>query len=89
MREITQDPDFVYEISCDQMCGKGHYSMRGTIVVETQEEYDQWIVTQKAQYLTANPSKDPNAPKTVPAGVNTGDSTSRPNGEPVAMAGGK
>src|SRR5690606_20478571 len=25
--------DFAYEISCDQMCGKGHYSMRGTITV--------------------------------------------------------
>jgi cytochrome c oxidase subunit 2 len=33
MKEITKDPDFVYEISCDQMCGKGHYTMRGVIAV--------------------------------------------------------
>jgi cytochrome c oxidase subunit II len=28
MKKITDDPDFVYEISCDQMCGAGHYNMR-------------------------------------------------------------
>jgi cytochrome c oxidase subunit II len=59
MKEESGNPDFVYEISCDQMCGRGHYSMRGTIVVETQEEYDQWLVTQKPQYYTAFPDKNP------------------------------
>lgn len=39
MKKITNDPDFVYEISCDQMCGKGHYKMRGVIVVED-KKYD-------------------------------------------------
>jgi cytochrome c oxidase subunit II len=33
MQKITGNPDFVYEISCDQMCGKGHYKMRGVIAV--------------------------------------------------------
>lgn len=59
MRKKTGNPDFVYEISCDQMCGKGHWSMRGTIVVETQEEFDAWIAGKKPQYLVANPDKDP------------------------------
>ena len=35
MIEKSGDPDFVYEISCDQMCGKGHYGMRGVVIVET------------------------------------------------------
>jgi cytochrome c oxidase subunit 2 len=47
MKTKTGNPNFVYEISCDQMCGKGHYSMRGTVVVETQEEYDAWLAKQK------------------------------------------
>jgi len=87
MRDELQDPEFVYEISCDQMCGKGHYSMRGTIVVETQEEYDTWLVTQKAQYLTANPSKDPNAvkPPAAPAGSDS-TKTSADTTKAVAMA---
>ncbi len=33
MQKITDDPDFVYEISCDQMCGASHYKMRGVIEV--------------------------------------------------------
>ena len=63
MKEKTDNPDFVYEISCDQMCGKGHWSMRGTIVVETQEEFDAWLAGKKPQYLVANPDKDPAAKK--------------------------
>jgi len=63
MREENADPEFVYEISCDQMCGKGHYSMRGTIVVETQAEYDVWLAQQKPQYLAAFPDKNPAAVK--------------------------
>ena len=63
MKEKTGNPDFVYEISCDQMCGKGHWSMRGTIIVETQEEFDAWLAGKKPQYLVANPGKDPAAKK--------------------------
>jgi len=48
MKQKTGNPDFVYEISCDQLCGKGHWSMRGTIVVETQEEFDAWVASKKA-----------------------------------------
>ena len=59
MRKKTGNPDFVYELSCDQMCGKGHWSMRGVIVVETQEEFDAWMAGKKPQYLVANPDKDP------------------------------
>ncbi|MBM3442186.1 MAG: cytochrome c oxidase subunit II [Bacteroidetes bacterium] len=57
MKEITGNKDFVYEISCDQICGSGHYSMRGIIIVETQAEYDQWISGIKPQYRTVMESK--------------------------------
>lgn len=67
MREKTGNPDFVYEISCDQMCGKGHWSMRGVIVVETQEEFDAWLAGKKPQYLVANPDKDPSVKKDTTA----------------------
>jgi len=63
MKEKTDKPDFVYEISCDQMCGKGHWSMRGEIIVESQEEFDAWMAGKKPQYLSANPDKDPAMPK--------------------------
>ena len=65
MKVKTGNPDFVYEISCDQLCGRGHWSMRGTIVVETQEEFDAWVASKKPQYLVANPDKDPAQQKEV------------------------
>ena len=66
MRRETGDPEFVYEISCDQMCGQGHFKMRGTIVVESQEDFDLWMAKQKPKYYLAFPDKDPNAKKAVP-----------------------
>lgn len=73
MRE-KYGPDFNYEISCDQMCGKGHFSMRGVIVVESQAEFNVWMAGQKPQYLAAHPEE---APATKPAAGATpaGDTT--------------
>lgn len=63
MKEITGNKNFVYEIACDQMCGSGHYSMKGLIIVETQEEYDKWLSGQKPQYLSATAAaKEATAP---------------------------
>jgi cytochrome c oxidase subunit 2 len=62
MKERTGNPDFVYEISCDQMCGNGHYSMKGIVEVVTQEEFDIWMAKQTPNYLVANPDKAPKAP---------------------------
>ena len=50
MKERTNNPNFQYEISCDQMCGNGHYSMKGVIEVVTQEEFDAWMAKQKPKY---------------------------------------
>ncbi len=63
MKEMTGNPNFVYEISCDQMCGNSHFSMRGIIDVVDQEEYDVWMAKQKPQYLVANPDKEPASAK--------------------------
>lgn len=35
--------DFSYEISCSQLCGLGHYRMRGFLKIDTQEEFDTWL----------------------------------------------
>jgi cytochrome c oxidase subunit 2 len=57
MKKITGNKDFVYEISCDQMCGSGHYSMKGIIVVETEAEYNAWLAGKKPQYVTVMEGK--------------------------------
>ena len=38
--------------------------MRGMIIVETQEEFDQWMAKQKPKFYLAHPALDPDAPKT-------------------------
>jgi cytochrome c oxidase subunit II len=63
MKVRTGNPNFVYEISCDQMCGQGHYSMRGTIIVETDAEYQKWLAEQKPEYFTFFKDKDPDSKK--------------------------
>lgn len=35
-----------YEIVCAQLCGLGHYKMRGQLIVETQAEFDEWMKKQ-------------------------------------------
>jgi len=71
MKIITGNPNFVYEISCDQMCGKGHYSMQGHVIVETQAEYDKWLAGQQS-YYTANM---PAAPAPAKDSTNSGKKT--------------
>lgn len=77
MKKRTSNPNFVYEISCDQMCGKGHFSMRGVIVVESEADYKKWLDSQKPEYFTFYPEKNPVKE------INTTDST---KSQPIAQA---
>ena len=43
MRDKLGNDEFIYEIGCAQLCGLGHYSMRGFLTVHTQEGFDAWI----------------------------------------------
>jgi len=38
---------FDYLLLCNKICGKSHYNMQMKIIVETQEEYNAWMKTQK------------------------------------------
>jgi cytochrome c oxidase subunit 2 len=78
MAEKTGNPDFVYELSCDQMCGKGHYSMRAVIIVETQAEHNIWLKKQQSYYAQNHPELNPApAPATEPASEVTADTTKK------------
>lgn len=72
-REMKQKygDDFEYEISCDQMCGRGHFSMRGVIIVESQAEYNVYLKKQKAQYAIAMEAQNGGAPKPAVSGDST------------------
>ncbi len=37
-----------FEIGCAQLCGLGHYRMKGFLTIETQEQFDAWLAQQAA-----------------------------------------
>jgi cytochrome c oxidase subunit 2 len=71
MRKKLGNPDFEYELSCDQMCGKGHYTMRGIVKVVTHDEFILWMAKQVPNYTQVNPDKTPGSPTGAPAAPGT------------------
>ncbi|HEY5619252.1 MAG TPA: hypothetical protein VIK60_15035 [Vicinamibacterales bacterium] len=37
-----------WEIACSQLCGLGHYRMRGFYTIQTQAEYEAWLASEAA-----------------------------------------
>ncbi|MEO6452461.1 MAG: cytochrome c oxidase subunit II, partial [Ginsengibacter sp.] len=56
MKLKTGNTNFVYELSCDQICGRNHYAMRGVIIVESQQEFDKWMAGQTPEYTNTLPA---------------------------------
>ncbi|MYH29397.1 MAG: cytochrome c oxidase subunit II [Acidobacteria bacterium] len=42
-----------FEVNCSQLCGLGHYRMRGFVTIMEQDEYDAWL-EEEASFLTGN-----------------------------------
>lgn len=45
MRRRLGDETYNYEIACAELCGLGHYRMRGFVTVETPEEFEAWLAS--------------------------------------------
>jgi cytochrome c oxidase subunit 2 len=55
---VTPDEEGTFQVICTELCGLGHATMRAEVVVESQEEFDQWIAEQQAaQAQTASGSE--------------------------------
>jgi len=50
--QATQTGEF--EIACAELCGLGHYRMRGRVTVESQADFDAWLAEVKAQQSGGN-----------------------------------
>lgn len=35
-----------YDLLCEELCGVGHYAMRGRVIVDSEEAYDAWLADQ-------------------------------------------
>jgi cytochrome c oxidase subunit II len=45
---VTPDEEGTYSLICTEFCGIGHATMRATVVVESQSEFEQWAADQVA-----------------------------------------
>jgi cytochrome c oxidase subunit 2 len=48
---VLAGPETPTEIACAQLCGLGHYRMRGFVTIQTPDEYKAWIAEQES-FLT-------------------------------------
>ena len=55
MREMTGNPEFVYELACTEICGRGHFSMRMVVKVMEPADYEAWKASQSS-WLSLNPN---------------------------------
>lgn len=62
-----------FDILCAQLCGVGHYNMRGHVVVEEPAAFDAWLARQQTfammQAKAAQPAAAPGAGSTAGAGA--------------------
>jgi cytochrome c oxidase subunit II len=45
---VTPDHEGTFSLICTELCGIGHATMRASVVVESQADFDQWVTEQKA-----------------------------------------
>jgi cytochrome c oxidase subunit II len=64
------------EIACSQLCGLGHYRMKGVMTVETAEQFEQWLASRAPQQPAA--AAQPQAPAPAPA-----EQPAAPAGQPA------
>jgi cytochrome c oxidase subunit 2 len=62
MRDETNNPDFNYELACTEICGRGHFSMKMPVVVDSEEDFAKWKQSQEA-WLKQNPDYMKNVPE--------------------------
>ena len=45
-REIQNNPDFNFELTCAELCGSAHWNMRKKVIILEEAEYNQWLSEQ-------------------------------------------
>lgn len=47
-----------FEIACAQLCGLGHYRMKGFLTIHSREDFDRWLKDQAAASAQQTPADD-------------------------------
>ena len=59
------------ELACAELCGIGHWSMKKTVTILEEDEYEEWLETQQSYYLSTirGTDNDPNGDILFPAEI--------------------
>jgi heme/copper-type cytochrome/quinol oxidase subunit 2 len=68
-----------YEVVCGQLCGMGHYGMKGMVVVDSPADYQAWL---KERAELAGTQNAPPATQQAPPGAGPTPGTVPPPGAP-------
>ena len=60
-----------YEVVCGQLCGLGHYSMKGSVVVDSAEDYQNWL-KERAEFMQTQQQQAPPPTQGPPGEPGTG-----------------
>ncbi|MDP4952073.1 MAG: hypothetical protein NWQ53_00385, partial [Flavobacteriales bacterium] len=77
MRTIMDNPEFDYILLCNKVCGSAHFNMQMKVIVESQEDYDNWLNEQKTFFVEE--VKEEAAPEAPAAPVVEGEPTASIN----------
>lgn len=81
--EVELDPyTFDFLLLCNKICGTSHYNMQMKVVVDTPEQFNQWLGEQGTLVSKVNAAKAAPAPE---AGQPTATDSVPTNVAPVAM----
>ena len=72
-----------YEVICGQLCGLGHYSMKGSVVVDTAEDYQNWL-KERGEFMQQQQQAPPPAQRPPGEPVQPTPGTIPPPGAPKA-----
>ena len=48
-----------FDIVCAELCGWGHYKMKGRVTVESREDFDRWLEAMYRQQEATQPAAEP------------------------------
>tara|TARA_B110000495_G_C22728117_1_gene427453 strand:- start:494 stop:730 length:237 start_codon:yes stop_codon:yes gene_type:complete len=51
MKKELDNSEFEYVLLCNKICGNAHYNMQMKVVVETEEEYNNWVKEQESKKI--------------------------------------
>ncbi|MDW9741799.1 cytochrome c oxidase subunit II [Sinorhizobium meliloti] len=77
---LTPTRTGTFEILCAELCGVGHPQMRGTVVVDTEEDYQAWLAEQQTFSQLSASSETRAVPEKVCSGFPSGIATEQGTG---------